>query len=492
MTLRGSEKDRRERPVAPGSFPPNVSTQLSTMRPSAALRVGIRFGIGAVIAAVLVRTWGVQGLVIPVRVTSGSMAETILGPHRLLHCRHCGHTFPVDATSHSGDDPAICSRCQTRSAYGSTGTVWSGDRLLIDRTAGLLRPLRRWQLVVFRAPDRANTLCLKRIVGLPGESVQICRGDVRINGRIARKSLAAQRAMAQTVYDSRADRAVRRAARWRPGRPRSGWHRHGPGFRWRPPGGDEPPPQRIDWLDYHHAEGKTVTDNVAYNSTVSRPLNPVRDIMLSLLIEARGSAPLWLWASAGGRTFTVRIARGAGRIELFGDGTLLAQRPCRTVWGRRRVRIEWSLFDAQVLLAIDGRVAVDNLLPDPPAPPSDYSGGRLPSPSCRRYRGYSGNLTPATHSLRAKCRVPPHRPGLLAVGSAGLPVTILAVSVLRDVYFTDPPGSCRGADSPYQLGRDEVFVLGDNSPVSIDSRNWRAAGGVPLRLIVGGVLPQCR
>lgn len=39
----------------------------------------------------------------------------------------------------------------------------------------------------------------------------------------------------------------------------------------------------------------------------------------------------------------------------------------------------------------------------------------------------------------------------------------------------------------WRLGPDEWLVVGDNQPVSIDSRNWDHAPGVPTRLIVGTV-----
>ena len=42
---------------------------------------------------------------------------------------------------------------------------------------------------------------MKRVVGLPGESVEIRDGDVLINGRVARKSLVQQRNLRVLVYD---------------------------------------------------------------------------------------------------------------------------------------------------------------------------------------------------------------------------------------------------------------------------------------------------
>lgn len=41
----------------------------------------------------------------------------------------------------------------------------------------------------------------------------------------------------------------------------------------------------------------------------------------------------------------------------------------------------------------------------------------------------------------------------------------------------------------WQLGPEEGFVVGDNPLVSVDSRNWDHAAGVPMRLIVG-VVPE--
>jgi hypothetical protein len=51
--------------------------------------------------------------------------------------------------------------------------------------------------------------------------------------------------------------------------------------------------------------------------------------------------------------------------------------------------------------------------------------------------------------------------------------------MFRDVYYTSQPG-----DKPYTLEEDEFYVLGDNSPVSLDSRRWKD-GAVPMRLLLG-------
>jgi signal peptidase I len=61
-------------------------------------------------------------------------------------------------------------------------TLRPGDRLLVDRFTLRLRPPRRGELVVALPKLRPELWIVKRVVGLPGESVEL-RGDLlSING----------------------------------------------------------------------------------------------------------------------------------------------------------------------------------------------------------------------------------------------------------------------------------------------------------------------
>jgi len=58
---------------------------------------------------------------------------------------------------------------------------------------------------------------VKRVVGLPGERIAIRRGDIYVDGRIARKTLPQFRDTAVLVYDSGFEPPRTRGlpARWR-------------------------------------------------------------------------------------------------------------------------------------------------------------------------------------------------------------------------------------------------------------------------------------
>jgi len=48
--------------------------------------------------------------------------------------------------------------------------------------------------------------------------------------------------------------------------------------------------------------------------------------------------------------------------------------------------------------------------------------------------------------------------------------------IWRDIYYLDPDGLSRPWQAPSPLTQDEYALLGDNQPVSVDSRHWTPAG----------------
>jgi signal peptidase I len=56
------------------------------------------------------------------------------------------------------------------------------EAIIINRLVYHFEPIRRGDVVVFRYPLDATKSYIKRIVGLPGETVQIRQGLVYVNG----------------------------------------------------------------------------------------------------------------------------------------------------------------------------------------------------------------------------------------------------------------------------------------------------------------------
>ena len=129
-----------------------------------------------------------------------------------------------------------------------------GDHVLIDRTPWLARSPRRWEPVVFRCPEQPGQYCVKRVVGLPGESIEIRHGDVYVDGKMARKPLAAARALAQFVHDTayRPRRKEPAAPRWQGDGERTRWQTRDGTFLYpaHSPAPTQKPP--VDWLTYRH------------------------------------------------------------------------------------------------------------------------------------------------------------------------------------------------------------------------------------------------
>ena len=65
-------------------------------------------------------------------------------------------------------------------------TLRDGDNLIVDKLSYRFRDPQRYDIVVFPFRYQEDTYYIKRIIGLPGETVQIYDGDVYINGKLLR------------------------------------------------------------------------------------------------------------------------------------------------------------------------------------------------------------------------------------------------------------------------------------------------------------------
>ncbi len=500
-----------------------MPTKSSVTKPHSGWRETFNQIMLMLILAFTFRVFVVEAFVIP----TGSMAPTLKGAHSRFICENCGYHYDVNyAGPRSASTeiniprftenglPIHCSNCGFRadSAQADRPLIYYGDRILVLKYAYLLRPPRRWDVVVFKTPSDPNLYhysqaYIKRLIGTPGESIMILDGDIYVatkpdpsagDWQIQRKSDVVQDALWRIVNDSdyaplgltpesRAayeTQTVESYIPWRSGN--ASWHytRDETGaraFNFSNLAG-------VDKLTFdrrtHERNKGPLTDWLAYDQNASPSgqgmLYPVSDLKLGLnYSRSGGSGPLELRLSKREDIFTARLLPDA--VELLRADmsdpektTLLA----RKLWkfDARPVRVEFMNLDYQVRLLIDGQEVLATT-------PQQYA--------------------PDVELLRRENTIPPYP--TTSIQARDQVCSITHLSLWRDVFYTvrmsnGAPVPRGGPDNPVVLGKDEYFTLGDNSPLSQDGRYWTdsvhlpaedveaQAGVVPARFLLGKAL----
>ena len=153
-----------------------------------------------VVLVLLLKSFAAEAFVIP----TGSMAETLLGYQKMVVCPKCGFEFPVNCSQQidpqSGPpDPIIggtCPNCRERIRFPGPDDPppLTGDRVLVAKFIYDLfeAPPNRLDVVVFKFPgdesfprtgpfrDGVPMNYIKRLVGLPGETIAIHDGNLYV------------------------------------------------------------------------------------------------------------------------------------------------------------------------------------------------------------------------------------------------------------------------------------------------------------------------
>jgi signal peptidase I len=127
---------------------------------------------------------------------TNAMLPAVVGPNLAGTCTACGGDVVLAPQNSTPPDSSIdsfarvvgvcqpCGALLDEAAYADKDArPRSGDRFLVNKW---LAP-HRWDIIVFNCPDDPGEVYAKRVVGLPGERVELVDGEVTIDGKIAPK-----------------------------------------------------------------------------------------------------------------------------------------------------------------------------------------------------------------------------------------------------------------------------------------------------------------
>jgi len=144
----------------------------------------------AFILAFVFRAFIVEAFVIP----TGSMAVTLYGDQATNTCSTCGYEYArgiaAEEVENAYRNPGHtirlrCPNCDTLFDHIPPDQIRrpdSGDRILVQKwlfgVGGRVFGPNRWDVTVFKDPRDGTTNFIKRLVGLPGEVLEIIDGDI--------------------------------------------------------------------------------------------------------------------------------------------------------------------------------------------------------------------------------------------------------------------------------------------------------------------------
>ena len=222
MTKRKVSELKRNRPARQSARAAETAAEpaKNSWLSSAATRETIESVIIAFVLAFLFRTFEAEAFVIP----TGSMAPTLMGKHKDVECPMCHYRYQANASDDQKDNKSepvmvsttTCPMCRYTADVAPDNPQhvdyesYEGDRILVAKFPFEFADPLRWDVVVFKYPGNSTMNYIKRLVGLPGETILIRNGDLWIHRpgdppgqfEIARKPPAKILAMLQPVYDN--------------------------------------------------------------------------------------------------------------------------------------------------------------------------------------------------------------------------------------------------------------------------------------------------
>lgn len=448
--------------------------------------------IVALLLALLIRHFVLESYEIP----TGSMAPYLHGLNARIDCPNCGVDTPVGITSDSLTNRVqmgeryrilegvcdqtgvpfkiragtgqnfVCPGCrETRStseATSRTGVakalrvecrectykhetliepddILGGNKILVDKFRYDAVEPKRWDVVVFRFNSHRNYI--KRLIGLPGESIQIVNGDIHIDGKVEVKPVKVQENLWIPVHDSSIPEAgLAETSAWEQDK---GW------TRYTKETADLPDKTPGGWgFNFSTGSGELQYSRPAYNyygyNGSYRGSAPalIRDLKMTARLRATPRAgaesSIEIEIDNSPSTYRWKIPFGEG------ESLLTISNLTDPIWKNseislpsdREVTLSMEVIDRTVRLFID-----EDLVAETPLPDSELE---------------SGLALKENQGIRVR-----------AQRCGGY---LHQVKVFRDLHWTGNGNFA--VTGPFDIGQGRYFVLGDNSPSSLDSRYW--------------------
>jgi signal peptidase I len=446
----------------------------------------------AFVLAMVFRGFVVEGFVIP----TGSMAPTLLGQHLLKHSDQTGNDFTVGFDARQSispdrfSDPLLGRNVPLSMAEAKQIIPRGGDRVLVLKTLYPFMGPNRFDVVVFKNPtdtqgESANYI--KRLIGLPGETIWIADGDVfarqndLVDGtfEIQRKPEYIQRSLWRPVSDTDAIptnvMALNRPWQGTPwiAKPNDAWTIEGrtwycntalpTDLDW-----DSNKLKIDDWLPYNMLMPKTKIEPIS-DIRVSATFTPETDeLIASFTLEILQHRLNWM---------VTQSMASLAMVNFAGDVVSLVETELDAIQAGVPVRVECWHADQMMAMYINGTRIVElpySFTPEerlrfatnsaPSVPIEDIAGRSGADPSLKwQFDGSPFVMTrlQVDHDLFYRsARLPsratknPTTPGneeLVRIGSPAFGTHPDTLAVLRD---------------------DQFMMAGDNSTYSLDSRLW--------------------
>lgn len=332
------------------------------------------------------------------------------------------------------------------------GRTPGGDRIIVNKSTYWFREPERFDVVVFRYPLSRLVNYVKRLVGLPGETVKIVHGDIftaadhGTDFKVARKPLAVQDAIFRSnpVIDEETMASIRSGSFW------DTWQRPATGARLDDDEGElaldagaaelvvatkfergiTPARRDRDAGDRKGRGDEEVTDPVGdLRLRVDvEPASGAKALVLQIRDGTQPNTPIRLELAIGGSAGPSRLLHGKTEI---GGREFAAFR----LEPGEEAEVTLENVDDRIRVVVDG----DEILSH------DYVQAMIAPPGGRSQASF---------------------------GLTGGRAVFRFVGLWRDLHYTE----FRGAPTTFDVPAGHYLFFGDNSPNSLDARAFRMVG----------------